>query len=54
MTPEELAAAQAKEHKVLRRGNRIIDDMPDAGSESEDDDDAPETIHSGRSRAVSL
>ena len=44
MTPEELAAAQAKEHKVLRRGNRIIDDMPDAGSESEADDDAPETI----------
>ena len=44
MTPEELAAAQAKEHKVLRRGNRIIDDMPGADSESEDDDDAPETI----------
>ena len=46
MTPEELAAVQAKEHKVLRRGTRIIDDVPaaaDSDSE-EDDDESPETI----------
>ena len=44
--PAAMAAAQAKEHKVLRRGTRIIDDVPaaaDSDSE-EDDDESPETI----------
>jgi len=46
LTADDLAAAQAKEHRVLRRGTRIINNAPAArdSDESEEDENPPETI----------